>query len=183
MTTEICVSCRSGSVTLRRGLGRSFTYRRGFVLEIPEDIEVPTCEHCGAEYIDAALRDVIKARLKDTHDQSQHKHMSFLISVIQERTGASYREIEKACGLTPTYLSHVLSGRREASEQLIALLEAYAVCPSEVGRRLGRVSAHDTKSVKLAIAPSPSASGWENVEVLAYSVAQRKSQVVVVKAA
>src|SRR5690606_36678789 len=130
----------------------SFTYRRGFVLEVPEDIEIPTCDRCGAEYIDMDLRDQIKARLKPKHDESQSDHISFLIGAIQNRTQASYREIEKACGLTPTYLSHVLSGRREASEQLIALLEAYAVCPSEVQRRLERKSAHDTASVKAALA-------------------------------
>lgn len=161
--TSYCNECGARAVTVKTGPGRDYQYRRGFIMELPEELEVPTCDACGAMFINGALEDEVRALLKPEHDQSQASHVGFLIEVIRERTGLSNRKIEKACGLTPTYLSHVLAGRREASETLIGLLEAYAVCPSEAVRRLERKSAHDTESVKAALNATANPSRWDQV--------------------
>jgi transcriptional regulator with XRE-family HTH domain len=128
-----------------------FTYRRGSKYELPADFEVPTCSACGAMFFDESLREAAKAALKPMYLADQRTHLTFLMETIHEKAGVSNRDVERACGVTRTYLSHLLKGRKEASEPLIGLLEAFAIHPADVHRRLQRQGAHDTESVRVAI--------------------------------
>jgi hypothetical protein len=128
-----------------------FTYRRGSRFELPADFEVPTCDSCGALFFDEPLRESARAALKPAYLAAQRTHLTFLVETIHAKASVSNRDVERACGVTPTYLSHLLKGRKEASEPLIGLLEAFAIHPAEVHRRLQRQGAHDTESVRAAV--------------------------------
>ncbi len=149
--SEICTECLEGRLEPRSGEGRMFTYRRGSRYELPADFDVPTCSVCGAMFFDESLREAAKALLRPTYLADQRTHLTFLVETIREKAGVSNRDVERACGVTPTYLSHLLKGRKEASEPLMGLLEAFAIYPAEVHRRLQRESAHDTASVRMAV--------------------------------
>lgn len=138
-----------------------FTYRRGSRYALPVELEVPTCSKCGALFLDDRLCVIAREALKPTYQREQSEHLSFLVQTIRAKARVSNRELERACGVTPTYLSHVLKGRKDASEILIGLLEGFAICPSEVRRRLERQGAHDTESVKAAIGRT---THWQDVE-------------------
>ena len=149
--SEICTECLEGQLVPQSGEGRMFTYRRGSRYELPAHFEVPTCDHCGALFFDESLREAAKAVLKPMYLADQRTHLTFLVETIHAMARVSNRDVERACGVTPTYLSHLLKGRKEASEPLIGLLEAFAIHPAEVHRRLGREGAHDTESVRAAV--------------------------------
>jgi transcriptional regulator with XRE-family HTH domain len=102
-------------------------------------------------FFDDALREAARDTLKTACMDDQRSHLRFLVETIRAKAGVSNREIEQACGVTPTYLSHLLKGRKEAGEPLIGLLEAFAIHPSEVRRRLNRATAYDTDGVQGAI--------------------------------
>lgn len=150
--SEICTECLKGKLVPQGGAGRLFTYRRGSSYELPEDFLVPTCEACGADFLDDALEEAARELLKPRYLEDQKRHIAYLVETIRAAASVTNRELEKACGVTPTYLSHLLKGRKEASEPLIGLLESYAIHPEEVRRRLSRRSAHDTDSVKQVVA-------------------------------
>lgn len=149
--SEICTECLRGQVTPTSGEGRTFTYRRGSTYELPATFQVPTCDACRAMFLDDELREAAREALRPAYQADQRAHLEFLIETIREKAKVTNREIEQACGVTPTYLSHVLKGRKEASEPLIGLLEGFAIYPAEVKRRLGRNGSHDTESVRLTI--------------------------------
>ena len=149
---EVCTECLNGEVVLKSGGGRLFVYRRGSCYELPADFVVPTCDDCGASFLDDALEQAARELLRPLYLEDQKRHLAYLVATIKAGVSVTNRQLEKACGVTPTYLSHLLNGRKEASEPLLGLLEAYAINPQEVQRRLARRGAHDTTSVKQAIA-------------------------------
>ena len=126
-----CVQC-GGMVRPLAGSGRMFEYRPGISLEIPVDFSVSTCELCGETY----LTDRDAAELEKRLSTAYASYCGELIDAVRERAGVTLRQVEKAAGVTPTYLSHVTSGRKLASLTLIRLLQAYAIYPKEVHRHL-----------------------------------------------
>lgn len=129
-----CGNC-GDKVEMVAGKGRTREYRFGLQLPIPDDALIPTCRGCGETWLsveDAAALDALQA---PAYAAWQKAHCTKVVDRIQARHGATLREIERACGVTATYLSHVLSGRKEASATLVRLLEAYSLSPSEYVRQ------------------------------------------------
>lgn len=151
-STEHCTKCKTGRVRPYRGHHKPFAYRKGCRLALPEEFEVPTCEACGAEYFDEALSAKAVDTLRQTFLELQAVHVRALVESIQGASGCTLRQIEQACGVTLTYLSHVMKGRNEASDTLLGQLEAFAVYPEEFQRRLERTNCFNIDSVQTAIA-------------------------------
>lgn len=122
-------------VTMKTGPGREYAYRRGVQLPVPESFGIPTCTDCGEEYLTVERAEELEALLKPVFAARQRAHCTAVVNRIRAIHGVTLREIEEACAVTPTYLSHVLAGRREASATLVYLLEAYALAPAEFARR------------------------------------------------
>jgi hypothetical protein len=49
---------------LKGGEGRVFTYSKGIDLFLPTDFKVPTCQECGAEFLDDELEEKAKELLR-----------------------------------------------------------------------------------------------------------------------
>lgn len=113
---ERCSECDHGVVEPVGGTGRLFLYRKGCRLELPEEFPVPTCGSCGAQFIDAEVSKAASEVLRPAFMARQAAHVSFLVERIRERHGCTLGQIEAACGVTPTYLSHVVKGRKEPDE-------------------------------------------------------------------
>lgn len=129
-----CGVC-GGRVKLVAKRGRTREYRRGVDLPVPADFQIPTCDACGEEYLTVAMSEALDARQAPEYAAWQAAHCKRVFARIRERHRATLREVEDACGVTRTYLSHVLSGTKEASATLLALLEAFSLAPHEFERR------------------------------------------------
>lgn len=135
-----CVLC-GAEVKQQRGPGRVAEFRRGLNLPVPDSFEIPTCVSCGEQYFTVELGKQLETAQEPYYVEWQRQHCAPLVACIRETHGVSMREVEKACGVTGTYLSHVVNGTKEASTTLIRLLEAFANHPTEFRRHLeGRTS-------------------------------------------
>jgi transcriptional regulator with XRE-family HTH domain len=105
-------------------------------LPVPDDFGIPTCSSCGEEYFTTELGEALAERQAAAYAAWQREHCGRLVNEIQRRREVTLRQIEGVCGVSATYLSHVLSGTKEASATLIRLLEAYAREPQEFARQL-----------------------------------------------
>lgn len=129
-----CGVC-NGWVIQKTGAGRLMEYRRGLSLPVPDEYPIATCEGCGEEYFTVEEGEALRKLQAPLYAAWQSAHCGKVVERLRERHGVTLREIEAACGVTGTYLSHVLAGRKEASRTLISLLEAYSLNPSEFERR------------------------------------------------
>jgi len=142
-------------VKTRKAPGRTHEYRRGVPLPVPDDFPMPTCTGCGEEYMSVEQGTALEARQAPAYAAWQMDHLGAVVRRLQSVHHVTLRQIEAACGVTGTYLSHVLAGRKEASSTLVYLLEAYAAAPREFRRRLageptqaGSASSRRVRSVR-----------------------------------
>lgn len=130
-----CGEC-GNRVTLRTGKGRTREFARGFPVPIPDDFALPTCVSCGETYhlpeIDRKLDPICRAETC----KAQALHYRRLVDLLMERHGITQRAIVRACGITPSHLSHILGGEQIASTTLTHLLEAFMACEQEFQRHL-----------------------------------------------
>lgn len=123
-----CAEC-GGKVELRTGPGRMREYRRGVSLEIPEDVGIPTCVACGEESMVPEVSDELDRRLGEVYRAQQAQTIRLCVDTIRLRHSVTQQQIEGACGVTASYLSHLMSGRRETSITLMRLIEIFALFP------------------------------------------------------
>lgn len=157
-----CAEC-GGEVDYRTAPGRTYDYADGYVLPIPHDFPIPTCDSCGAQYFTQVITDRLDSMLRGAFLAQQAAHYRDLVDMLHRRHGVSQKDIVRACGITPSYLSNILAGKRHPSTTLTRLLEAFVVCGSEFDRNVkGRQwSPYDAPlyAVKSNIG---GASGWKS---------------------
>lgn len=129
-----CGLCNA-PVQLAQGPGRTREYRRGVALPVPANFAIPTCTACGEEYLSVDRAESLDVLQAPAYATWQKEHFTKVVDSIRTRHGVTLRQVESACDVTPTYLSHVLAGRKEASTTLLCLLEAYSLHPDEFARR------------------------------------------------
>lgn len=129
-----CPVCGNGTVAMRSAEGQTRHFRRGVRRPIPSSILLPKCDACGEVFMGPEDSERVDAALRETLRAEQSNRLRALVDALRCRYNATLREVEQACAVTPSYLSHVLSGRRLASETLVRLIEAFVVCPAEFQR-------------------------------------------------
>ena len=131
--SNITCDC-GGTVARRTGPGRKFEYVRGVFLDVPDDVPTVMCSQCGSYFLGEESDDLERA-LKPLYAARQRALCQDAVGeLIRRRPGTTYADIERAARVTPTYLSHVLAGRKAASETLVALIEVLALCPEQFDR-------------------------------------------------
>ena len=128
-----CAEC-GGRVAERKAAGRKHEYRRGVLLDVPAALAIPTCGSCGEQYPSEATYEALEIALKPAY----LAHLRAVVQAIRQAHGLSLPEVERLCGVTRTYLSHVLGGTKEIGIPLRFLIEAFARSPDEVRRRLSQ---------------------------------------------
>jgi Helix-turn-helix len=153
-----CVECL-GPVQLVAKPGRMHLYRRGHCLPVPDDFVAKTCARCGEMYLDDDETERLDLLLAPVFLKQQSKYVRSLVDNLREKHGVSLRDIERACGVTNTYLSHVIGGKRETSTTLIRLIEAFVRNPQEfrlyLGKSVALVQEHRSATVAMFKAPMP----------------------------
>ena len=123
-----CAEC-GGTVVFLAKPGRTREYRRGVALPIPDAFEIPTCSKCGEEYMIPEVSEELDEILHQEFLARQQHELQVCMRALRLRHGVTQQRIEDACGVTRTYLSHLLRGRNEASETLMRLIKIFVVVP------------------------------------------------------
>jgi hypothetical protein len=130
-----CAEC-GGTVDMAPGVGRTREFSRGFSVPIPDDFLIPTCGRCGELYVLPEIEQKLNAVLRKRLLQMQADHYRTLVDILMCRNGIKQKDVVRACGVTPSYMSHILNGKRRASTTLTRLLEAFVVCNAEFMRHV-----------------------------------------------
>jgi hypothetical protein len=128
-----CYACETGTVRLAQVHGRAFDYRDEVGLVVDEDIQLPVCDTCGEMPLNAAATkrlNVVLERLRAERKQSAVKR--FIETVGREYPTVPRAAWEQALGLSPGYLSRLVSGNRLADTPLEILLAGFAKNPGVV---------------------------------------------------
>lgn len=164
-----CVEC-GGDVVTVTGAGRTSEFKLGIPLPVPADFEIPTCVHCGEMYLTVERGEELTRRQAPAYDAWLKNHSVELIELLRARHTTTLRHLERASGVTRTYFSKLLSGKKTPSLQLVRLLEAFEAAPEEVQRHLdGRAwkPAYDPASIfSTPLMDGASASSIKNGRVV-----------------
>lgn len=112
-----------------RGVGRKLPHRNIPSLELPESLELPTCENCGEEWWDAETTRTVHDALETAYQQALSKRAEEAIERLVPTI--TQRDLEHLVGVSPGYLSKVKGGKR-ASAPLVATLMLLASSPRRV---------------------------------------------------
>jgi transcriptional regulator with XRE-family HTH domain len=129
----LCAECGKRAVEPLAVAGRHSPFRNFEALEVPADLEIPTCTHCGAEWIDRKTAERIDAALEEEAAATLGRMAREAIEILG--LTMNQRELEVQLGLSHGYLSKVKHGKEAPSSQLVAVLALLAVSP----RRLDEV--------------------------------------------
>ena len=127
-----CPEC-GGNVELCAKSGRTREHRRGVEMDIPADFGIPTCVKCGEEMLSAKISERLEAILQEQYLKQQADQLRACIQILKVRHQVTQQEIEDACGVTRSYLSHLVSGKREASSTLMRLVESFVISGDAFG--------------------------------------------------
>jgi len=147
METRPCPSCERGTLMNRGGKGRCFPHRIFRELELPEDVELPTCDHC--EKI------IFNPKVAAAFDEGLSRaYQAQLSQIIAESLSAltpgfmTQQDLERSLGLSRGYISK-LKGGKESSPVIAGLLGLLSVDPQARLKELeelwaGKRTAHST---------------------------------------
>jgi hypothetical protein len=126
MRKRICKACNEGEVLETAVAGRRTRYRCVPDLEIPERVAIPTCNKCGAQYLDARATERLEEGLKEAWQRVLTEKAETAIEALKYHV--PQRELERLLGLSGGYLSK-LKGGKETSATLVAALMLLASDP------------------------------------------------------
>lgn len=147
METRPCPSCERGTLTNRGGTGRRFPHRIFRELELPEDVELPTCDHCG--------KIIFNPKVAAAFDEGMSRaYQAQLSQIISEALSAltpsliTQQDLERSLGLSRGYISKLKAGK-ESSSVIAGLLGLLSIDPQARLKELeelwaGRRPAHPT---------------------------------------
>lgn len=123
-----CVRCGARRVTLRQGPGRTCTYRVFPALPVPQNVGIPTCGRCAAQYIDehtaATLEPVLAAEYRKELSRRAQRAIAHLSPYISQSA------TERLLDISQGYLSRIYGGHGTPSAQLVVLLAVLAREPA-----------------------------------------------------
>jgi hypothetical protein len=133
-----CHEC-GGALSMRSAAGLTREMLPGVPMLIPDSIEVLRCSQCDEHFLDAAKSREIDDALEHARREWLRAEAERTIAILREREHVTIGQIEAACGVTPTRLSHAArSADKGPSLALVRLLQAFVVCPWELRRHLAR---------------------------------------------
>jgi transcriptional regulator with XRE-family HTH domain len=146
-----CAECGS-TVRPASARGEWREFRRGVRVHIPDDVLVPRCEGCGEMYLGEDDSARLDASARRAFLAEQVAVYARCVAALQREHGTTLRDIERVCGVTPTYFSHVMKGRRVASLTLTRLLEAFVAAPGEFERHREQAGGREGGEARRGIA-------------------------------
>lgn len=123
-----CAACGKGQVVPVTKPGRRAAFRNIPDLEVPESLELPTCEHCDAQWLDEDTTKRLDAALNEVYRRELSKKAN---CALRQLKAAKLRQwdLEPVLGLSSGYLSKVKAGK-DVSPTLTAVLMLLAGEPA-----------------------------------------------------
>jgi hypothetical protein len=126
----LCAECGRREVERRAVMGRTSPYKNFPALPVPEDLAIPTCGNCGAEWIGARDAERIDAALAEAAADALSRLAREALEILVD--GVTQRQLEERLGLSPGYLSKVKRGHEIPSAPLVSALVLLAVRPARL---------------------------------------------------
>ncbi|GEL75159.1 hypothetical protein [Myxococcus virescens] len=125
-----CVECGRGMVVPLAKPGRRMAFKHIPDLEVPADLELPTCTACGTEWLDEDSTRALDMALARVYRMELSKKAN---AALRRLKTAKFRQwdLEPLLGLSPGYLSKVKAGK-DISPTLTAALVLLAEEPTRV---------------------------------------------------
>jgi transcriptional regulator with XRE-family HTH domain len=144
-----CPSCNRGEIVMRAGPGRRMRYRHIPDLELPADLQLPTCSACGHQWLDAEAARRLEVVLEESYRAELVRKAEQSIEALRKHL--PQRELERLLGVSSGWLSKVKNGK-ETSAPMAALLMLLAEQPHRLDslRRLWFVQPESRKVIELA---------------------------------
>ncbi len=108
--------------------GRTVRYRNMTALPVPEDLPIPTCSRCHAEYIDAETATALEGALRQAYRRALQLRARQAIDLVTKHI--SQRRLELLLGLSQGYLSRLRAGAGNPSPELVSHLALIAHDPA-----------------------------------------------------
>lgn len=124
-----CHECGVGRLALVAKAGRTTPYRNIEALPIPADFEIPTCDHCGAEWYGEDIAEALDTVLERQYRLMLRSRIVAAIDVLMKHIASS--RLENLLGLSRGYLSRLRNGDKDPSPELFSNLSLLAKNPSE----------------------------------------------------
>lgn len=113
----ICHSCYIGSVVPTAMPGRTLRYKTLKSLPVPADLMIPTCDHCGDQWLSPADAKRTDAAMEAVYRCDLIRRAQAVLPPPHES-----ERVERDLGLSRGYLSRLRKGTKVPSEPLLALL-------------------------------------------------------------
>ena len=123
-----CRECGEGMIRPLAKAGRTTPFRNMSAIAVPSTLAIPTCDHCGNEWIDPKTAEAIDEALQGVYAEELHKRLEAALVTIASAE-ITQRRLEQVLGLSVGYLSRVRAKRGDASAQLVSTLVLIAEDP------------------------------------------------------
>lgn len=104
-------------------------FRNMAALAVPGTLAIPTCDHCGNEWIDPKTAEALDAALQSAYADELHKRLDAALDRILTTAEIPQRRLEQLLGLSVGYLSRLRGRRGDASAQVVSVLALLAQDP------------------------------------------------------
>lgn len=104
-------------------------YRNMAALSVPSTVAIPTCNHCGNEWIDEQTAEALDTALESVYANELHKRLVAFVDTILSTTKVSQRKLEQLLGVSEGYLSKLRGRRSDPSAQVVSTLALLAHDP------------------------------------------------------
>ena len=106
------------------------------VYKVPANVEIPTCQECGAEWIDERTAKILDEALEKVYETRLRERLDLALEKILGEQEVSQARVERVLGLSPGYLSKLKGERRNPSPALVAALAGLLPDP---GQRINQI--------------------------------------------
>ncbi len=124
-----CRECGEGMIRPLAKVGRRMPFRNMGALAVPSTLAIPTCDHCGNEWIDPETAEALDQALQGAYADELHKRLDAAVDRILTIAKIPQRRLEQLLGLSVGYLSRLRGRRGDASAQVVSVLALLAQDP------------------------------------------------------
>jgi hypothetical protein len=110
-----CVECGQGLIERFACPGRETSYKT-LSLPVPSTFEIPTCNHCGTEWIDESTAESLDSVLEVEY----RTRLKAMLKSSLDKSDVAKAAIERALGLSQGYLSHITGAGDKAPSEMLA---------------------------------------------------------------
>lgn len=176
-----CPSCGEGKIIDEARPGRTMRYRQISALELPDDLKIPTCSHCGEEWLDAETTTHIQAALEEAYRKELIDRSNRAIQKL--RKAIPQRDLESLIGVSGGLLSKIRSGKDTSPllTSLLMLLAEQLPLVDSLKRLWASSATSDGSEIRQNAALDPAPAAHRSLYLVPNAVSDQPSQAAVLK--